>query len=300
MLNGFRNWSDVRVFLAVLRAGSTLAAAKTLGMSQPTVARRIDALEHALKVRLFDRDTRGVRATQEALRLADKAAAIEAAALAFADEAASLRRVDTRPIRLTAPRVNFSENLAAAISDFQAQHPGVRFEFVASYKYLDLTAGEADVAIRLATRIEDDRLICRKLTDATGSLYAAKAYAARHGLPASEADLGAHTFVTLDRDMESFPIQRWLVERIRPEQIVSRCSDFEALFAAIRAGLAIGPLGTGLAVEDPSLLRCFPPPEGTSLPVWLVIGPDAYRRPEVKAFAAFFAPRFRQYIRKSL
>ena len=217
------------------------------------------------------------------MRLADKAAALEAAALAFADRGPPrCAGPTTRPIRLTAPRVNFSENLAAAISDFQAEHPGVRFEFVATYRNVDLVAGEADIGIRIAPEITDDRLICRKLTDATASLYAAKAYAARHGLPASEAGLGAHTFVTLDRDIASFPMQRWLLERIRPEQVVSRCSELEALVAAIRAGLAIGPLATGLASEDPSLVRCFPPPEGTSVPVWLVIGPDAYRRPEVQ------------------
>jgi DNA-binding transcriptional LysR family regulator len=53
------NWSDLRVFLAVLDAGSTLAASKALGMAQPTVARRIDALEHATGLTLFERDTRG-------------------------------------------------------------------------------------------------------------------------------------------------------------------------------------------------------------------------------------------------
>ena len=56
MKSEFRDWSDVRVFLAVVRAGSTLAASNSLGMAQPTVARRIEALEHALGLVLFERD----------------------------------------------------------------------------------------------------------------------------------------------------------------------------------------------------------------------------------------------------
>ena len=82
-------WSDVRVFLAVLRAGSTLGAAECLAMSQPTVARRIDALEHCLGLALFDRDTRGTRPTAAALRLRPMAEAMETAARDFSHEASS-------------------------------------------------------------------------------------------------------------------------------------------------------------------------------------------------------------------
>jgi len=113
MKNVFHNWSDIRIFLAVLRTGSTLAASKKLGMSQPTVARRIEALEHALKLTLFDRDTRGFRPTKDSERLSSLAASIEAAVEAFALEAEKSRRTKLRPIRITAPRVNFSANFAA-------------------------------------------------------------------------------------------------------------------------------------------------------------------------------------------
>ncbi len=83
-----------------------------------------------------------------------------------------------------------------------------------------------------------------------------------------------------------------MLERIDPGRIVSQCSDIESMLAAVRAGLGIGPLPTTLAEEDGTLLRCFDPPEGTSAPAWLLIGSDAYRWPEMKAFVRFFAPRF--------
>lgn len=297
MNSRFDSWGDVRVFLSVLDTGSTLAASRKLGMSQPTVARRIDALEHALKLTLFERDTRGFRPTQEALALVEGARSIEAAAVSFRDKAARLGGVNTRPIRLTAPQTNFSDNLAAAIADFTAQNPGTRFEFVASYDCLDLAAGEADVAIRIAARIDDDRLICRKLTDVTASIYGSPAYAARHGLPSSPDEFAGHSFIVYDKLIASMKLNAWLLDRIDRTQIVSRCSEPESMIAAVRAGLGLGPVPTTLAEDDGRLIRCFEPPEGTNVTSWLVIGPDAYRRPEVRAFAAFFAPRFAEYIR---
>ena len=87
MKSELRDWSDVRVFLAVVRAGSTLAASKVLGLAQPTVARRIEALERSLGLFLFERDTRGFQPTPEARALIAHAQSLEAAAIGFSDAA---------------------------------------------------------------------------------------------------------------------------------------------------------------------------------------------------------------------
>lgn len=87
MKSFFRDWSDVRVFPAVLRTGSTLAAPRILGLSQPTVARRIDELEHALGLVLFTRDLRAFHPTAEVLALTADATAMESAAAGFARSA---------------------------------------------------------------------------------------------------------------------------------------------------------------------------------------------------------------------
>ena len=291
MKSDFTHWSDLRVVLAVVRHGSTLSASKVLGMSQPTVARRIDVLEHVLGLTLFERDTRGLRPTPEGNRLMAQATQVEAAVGKLAEEAASARRDRTRPIRITAPRSSFSPRFAAILSDFSEANPGAHFEFVPSYEILDLVAGEADVALRVAPEIADERLICTKLTVAPRSLFASRAYQRRHGLPGSPDDLKGHAFVVYDGLRST--INEWLLARIDPSQIVCRCAEADAMLAAIRAGLGIGPLTLSLAADDEDLLCCFDPPDGTSINTWLVVSPDAYRRPEVKAFVSFFAPRFR-------
>ncbi len=289
----FEDWSAVRIFLAVFRRGSTLAASRDLSMSQPTVARRIDALEHELGLTLFERDTRGVRPTAVAVRLLPRAEAAEAAMLSFAAEAAAARKGALRPIRITAPNRNFSPLFSGILAEFAIEHPEIRFELISSYEVLDLVAGEADMAIRITARVKDERLICTRLTEVTASLYASKDYAQRRGLPAGADAFPGHSFVIYDPAPGSMLLNAWLLERIAPEQVVSRSGDAESVNAAIAAGLGIGPITTSLALDYPMLVRCFPPPEGTAVSSWLVISPEAYQRPEVRAFAAFFAPRFR-------
>ncbi|GHF60946.1 LysR family transcriptional regulator [Seohaeicola zhoushanensis] len=293
MNNAFDDWSGVRVFLAVMRRGSTLAASRDLGMSQPTVTRRIDAFEHRLGLTLFDRDTRGFRPTRDAQRLLPFAEAAEKAMTGLAEAAVAARRTMLEPIRITAPRLNFSPLFTAILAEFSALHPGVRFGLISSYALLDLAAGEADIAIRIARRVIDERLICSKLTDVTSTLFASRSYAEAHGLPRSDAEFAGHSFVVYDPSPSPDGLNAWLMKRISPDQIVSRSADAESVCAAIAAGLGIGPVPTSLAVDYPAMVPCFPPPQETTVQSWLCIAPDAWRRPEVKAFAAFFAPRFR-------
>ncbi len=196
--NGFRNWSDLRVFLAVIRAGSTLAASRNLGIAQPTVARRIEALEHEVGLTLFERDTRGFRPTEAARTLLPQAEAMERAASDFATQARDL--TCQRPIRITAVSSNFSPRVMQIINDFSAQHPEAQFEFLPGVKVFDLSAGEADIALRLTQSEPDQELICRKISAVRFTLYGSRGHAEKSGLPASPDDMGGHRFITFRRD----------------------------------------------------------------------------------------------------
>ncbi|MCV2888588.1 LysR family transcriptional regulator [Ruegeria aquimaris] len=287
------NWSDIRVFLAVYREGSTLAASRVLGVSQPTVARQIETLEHQLGLTLFERDTRGFRPTLVARDLLPQAEMLEASARNLEEAATKARKSNARPIRITASNRNFSPTFTRILAEFSDLHPETRFELIATYDLLDLAAGEADVAIRITPQITDERLICSKLTDVKSALFASRSYAERRGLPAGPEDFAGHSFVVYDPMPGAMRLNRWLMERISPDQIVARCGEPESVTASIEAGLGIGPVAILYAIDYPTLVRCFDPVPGTDTTSWLVIGPDAYRRPEVRAFAAFFAPRFR-------
>ncbi|MEW2912443.1 LysR family transcriptional regulator [Leisingera sp. JC11] len=284
------NWSDLRVFLAVVREGSTLAASRKLGMAQPTVARRIDALEHATGLVLFERDTRGFRLTANGQDLVPCAEAVETAARAFASQAADL--AETKPIRITAYSANFSPRMIDIVNGFSAENPGVAFEFLPSVKTLDLMAGEADIALRLARTEPSPSLIARKISDAKWSLFGSQAYAAHFGLPASPKDLEGHRFVTFQRGDVPNVFHEWLMERVDPKQIAASYSELDLMHAAIRSGQGLGITNVKLVEPDTSLIRCFDEIKELSVPHLMLISPDAYRRAEVRAFVKYFAPRY--------
>ena len=293
MKSDFRDWSDVRVFLAVVRAGSTLAASKALGLAQPTVARRIDALEHALGLVLFERDTRGFQPTAEGLALVGPAQAMETAATVFADKAGRLIAGRTRTIRLTAYKEAFTGRMPIVLEEFLSRHSDVKFEFISSDEVVDISGGAADVAIRVAQHIDDPSLICRKVREISISLFASKGYAAKQPLPSSESEFGGHMFIARGGRHSGQVFNTWLLARTEPEQIVMASEDASAIEAAVLMGAGIAALPTPFGDTNDNVINCLTLPPVNSLQVWMLVNPAAYRRPEVKAFTAFFAPRYR-------
>ena len=290
------NWSDIRVFLAVFRAGSTLKASKLLGLAQPTVARRIEALEHASGLTLFLRDTRGVKPTAHALALLPTAEAVEAAIGDFAKGTTIQSSRSAQAIRITAVPEVFSPNFSAIIADFKDRYPEIRFDFIATPNTLDIGKGEADVAIRYSNKIDDPNLICRKMSYAEITLYAHETYIAKNGLPKSEDDLANHDIVSFPTALVQF--EEWLRARIPPERFIMECDTYNGLQAAIFGGFGIGPLGCGIGDTTPGLKRCIPPPDGLGATTWLLTSPEAHKRPEVQLFTKFFAPRYADFIKR--
>lgn len=280
----------MKVFLAVVREGSTLAASRQLGVTQPTVARRIELLEHATGLTLFERHTRGFTPTSDARALVAKAEDVEAAAMAF--ESAVDELTQTKPIRLTAYSGNFSPRMIDIVNEFSARNPEIAFEFIPSVKTLDLMKGEADIALRLTRTAPDPDLICRKVSDARWSLFGGHSYAERFGLPKSPAGLSGHRFVNFKRDDVPNAIHDWLTQHVEPQQIVATYSELDLMHAAIRSGQGLGISNVKLAENDNTLLRCFDEIEDLRAEHLILISPDAYRRPEVKRFIKYFAPRY--------
>jgi len=290
MKNELWNWSDVRVFLTVVREGSTLAASRKLGMSQPTVARRVEALEREIGLILFERETRGFSPTENGRKLVIAAEAVEAAATEFLEQAAEL--AEARPIRITAYSGNFSPRMVDIVNAFSADNPGVAFEFLPSVRALDLSAGEADVALRMARTEPDPNLICRTISDAKWSLFGGHSYAEKFGLPASIEDLGGHKFVTFRRGDVPNVFHEWLEQHVAPEQVVATFSEMDLMHAAVRSGQGLGISNVKLVEADEELIRCFDAIDDLTAPHLILISQEAYRRQEIKLFVKYFAPRY--------
>ena len=277
----------MRVFLAVMREGSTLAASQHLEINQTTVSRRIDVLEHSLGLTLFDRTTRGAGPTEHATVLQPLAETLEQAALAFEASAEAEKRKASAPIRITAFGPGSAGNIGAVVAEFVKEHPGISFEFLFSEQNLDLVKGEADVAFRMAPVISDDRLIARKVGQTHWTYFASRAYAASHTLPPRFSDDMEDHRVHL---LPHFPSKR---------RNLVRCATFDDLQMALTTGQGIGPLPITVGDSNANLVRCFDPPPGSELPLWLITSPSAHKRPEVRRFTAFAAPRIARNLKSS-
>jgi DNA-binding transcriptional LysR family regulator len=277
------DWDDLRCFLAVGRRGTTLAAAAELGISQPTVTRRIAALEQAGGVALFDRSPAGYTLTDAGralLPIAERAAAEMQAA---ADLLAGRRNENAGRIRLMLPD-SMEEMLLEMLQDFRRDWPGIEVQILTSYTPLDLARGEADIAVRVTNRPESDALLVRTLPNAAWTVYGSRRLAEQRPLPDSTDRLEAWPLIGADGPMVDWKAYRWL-ERVAPEATyVLRCNSIGGIRTAVRSGIGLSPLPCLLANTDPELVPCFPPPPEIDTLMWLATRRELRHVPHFRAF----------------
>jgi DNA-binding transcriptional LysR family regulator len=184
-------WGDLRIFLAVARSGSTLAAARTLGVNQTTVARRVAALEAATGLRLFDRRQDGYRLSEDGSVLVAPAEKVEQAAAGLEQTVGQQRRHFGGVVRVTSTEMIANDILTPWIAEFMEVYPQIRVETIATERRLDLAGGEADIAIRSQKEPDDPGVVYRRLAPGAWALYCSRAYAERRGVPRSVEDCPA-------------------------------------------------------------------------------------------------------------
>lgn len=284
------DWTLLRDFLAVAEAGSLSAAARRLGVSQPTLSRRIGALEQRFGAQLFERTSRGLERTEAgeslldlARRMEDEVREIE---LAMTGRDAAL----AGPVRLTATEGLAFFWLTPALARFQAEHPAIEIAIVPQTQLLDIQRRQADVAVRLG-RPRQAELVARKACDLAFALYASTDYLDRHGRPQRTEDLRDHQGVAFDEALRTRGAAAWLEERVERGRVAFRSDSTQAQTAAVRAGFGIGGLARFFADPDPRLERVLPDQE-VLIDVWLVTHAGLRRNARIRAVFDFLAERF--------
>ena len=281
------DWNDLKHLLAVARHGSTLAAGRALQVDQSTVQRRLMALERHIGQSLVQRHATGYRLTEFGTTLLPFAERIEQAVRAFDDQLALLKADASGVIRMTCPEPIVLRITQAGLLDrFHARHPGLRVQFVMSDRYLDLTKGDADVALRSGDT-EDETLVGRKIGDSLWAVYASRAYIERHGGPASTRDLPHHALVGFDESLAGHRAAQWLATVAPGIEFAGRCSSVLGLVDSVKAGVGIAPLPVALGDSEADLVRVIDAvPELTR--AWRLLTTPALRRtPRVSAFFDF-------------
>ncbi|MDQ4420142.1 LysR family transcriptional regulator [Sphingobium sp. DEHP117] len=284
---------DLRVFLGIIRTGSTVGAARRLGIDHSTVSRRLTALEHQLDIRLFDRSPRGLTATSAAGPLIAHAERIEKELIAAAMSVTGRATAPTGVVRLATPEIFGTWVVAPRMHQFRAQFPGLTLELAPESRSVSLSKREADVAIALRPPPRG-RLVVRKMADYNIGLYGAKAYLERHGAVIEVDALREHCFVSYIDELLDYPEMNVLDTAVPGAISVFRSSSSAAQHAAIAAGLGLGMLHRLAADQDPRLQRILPTEINAERSYWLVMHADLQRDPRVRAVSEFLSEAVRE------
>ncbi len=273
-------------FLAVIREGSTLAAARRLRLDHSTVSRRIVLLEAALKARLFDRSPRGLTPTAAGLALASKAEDVEAAMLAAVSSVAGADEKVEGTVRLATPEIFGNMLVAPRIPMLVKRWPAIRLELVPETRSVSLSKREADIAVTFRPPLHG-RLAARKLTDYRIGLYASHDYLAAAPAIHRRADLAQQKFVSYVEDLIYFPEVEALSHVVPEAEPIFRSSSSVGQQAAVTAGTGLGMLHILSADRDPRLLRLLKDEIEVRRSYWLILHRNLQRTPRVRAVVDF-------------
>jgi DNA-binding transcriptional LysR family regulator len=285
------DWNQMRAFLATIEAGSLSAAARALGLTQPTLSRQIAALEDDLGLLLFERVGRRLALTETGRRLAGHVQAMGAAADRIAITASSQSQALEGRVRITAVDILAAHVLPAILEKLYAVAPGIEVEIIASNSIDDLMRREADIAIR-HVRPEHDDLIARRCRDTEVGLYAAKSFLDRFGRPAKPGDLAQAPFIgfapddSVDQELNKrgIPVTRtnfrWL------------CISSLVGLELIRRGLGFGLTFADAADQFSDLERILPHMEPLPAPIWLTVHRELRTSPRIRVVFDLLAEAF--------
>lgn len=269
---GGPGWELWRTFDAVMREGSLSAAARALGITQPTAGRHIAELEASLTSgALFTRSARGLQPTEAARALAPHAEAMAASAAALVRTASASTDATAGVVRISASEVIGAEVLPPILAELNAAHPGLSVELLLTNASSDLLRRDADLAIRM-TQPKQQALLAKFVGRIRLGLYAHRDYLACRAPIENAADLADHAVIGFDRDAASLRA----LNAVWPDlpDFALRTDNHLAQIAAVRAAFGIGVLQDPIAGRDPALRPVLRDVFIAHLPVWIVMHED--------------------------
>lgn len=263
------DWNRARAFLVTAQEGSLSAAARALGMGQPTLGRQVDALEEELGVVLFERVGRGFTLTPSGLELLEHAKAMGSAANLMSLAASGRSQDIEGTIRISASEVHAALLLPPIIAKLRAAEPGIRVEIVASSVSSDLLRREADIAIRNYQPTEPD-LIAKKIRDLPARLYASPTYIDRIGNPSLPYDLRHADFISIDRTGVFLKGLNTLGLGLTERNFPILTENYLVAWEMVKHGLGIGIQDGVVGDREPLVRRVLPDLEPLIFSMWLV------------------------------
>lgn len=267
------DWNRARAFLVTAEEGSLSAAARALGMTQPTLGRQVDALEAELGVALFERAGRGLILTPAGLELLDHVRAMGEAATRLSIAAAGQTQKLEGKVSITASEVYAALLLPPILARLRREEPGIEIDVIATSATRDLRRREADIAVRNFRPTEPD-LVARKLRDVPARLYATPGYLARIGNPATPHELSRGEFISIDNTGALVKGFNAMGLNLTERNFPIFTDNYLVMWEYTKRGLGIGVLDANIGDAEPAVVRALPDLEPLVFPIWLVAHRD--------------------------
>ncbi|MDI9853981.1 LysR family transcriptional regulator [Comamonas sp. 17RB] len=285
------NWDDTRIFLALTRTPSLRAAARSLGVDQATVGRRLNALESELGAKLFLRAKDGYLLTAAGETALAAARRMESAALELRTK---IEGQDEHPgglVRVTSTDSIAIDLLLPAVERLQQQWPNIRVDLEVSTQLLSLSRRQVDIAFR-NVRPDAPDLVVRRVAAWPVGLFASPAYLDRFGEPVPEDELRGHHLVVYAPYLEQGPFVTMAGVPARQARIAMTVRSSLLVRKAVAAGIGMGEMPVWMG-EREGLVRIWPQRRRPNdYEVWQVMHPDLQRTARVRAAAQFLSAAF--------
>ena len=275
------DWNQARAFLVTAEEGSLSAAARALGLTQPTLSRQVAGIEDALGVTLFERSSRALLLTRAGTELLEHFRSMGEAANRISIAATGQSQSITGHVAIAATNLLATQYLPSILASMRVLAPELQVEIVTSNQLSDLRRREADIAIRHA-RPQDEALFAKKLPDRTATLFASRDYLASVGNPSKPEDFRSLQFV-------GFEHPEHLLGLMASRGLDLTRANFNLCTASgtmsvelMRHGLGIGVLPNEIADAYDELVVAWDGFEPIQVETWLVAHRELRTNPSIR------------------
>jgi molybdate transport repressor ModE-like protein len=285
------DWNALKIFKVIADCGSLSAASRRLNMSQPTLSRRLVALEESLDSQLFQRLPKGLVLTEAGEKIITLVEQMEEKALDVEKAVTGQNKRLEGTVRLTTTEFIGTYWMPELMVEFREEYPGISVDLNIDMAPRDLLRREADIAVRLGYPQQPD-LIARKLGILPNYMAASPAYIEKHGLPEKLADIKDHIGVGLEEVVMHHP-EVWKIYRMfEPLSLAFTSNSMLANYEAINNGVGLG-FFSALALERyPDLVRIdLEDLKPLILDVWLVTHADIRHSARIRALYDFLGEK---------
>lgn len=263
------DWNQVRAFLATAEEGSLSAAARALGLTQPTLGRQVSALEDDLGVPLFERVGKTLELTPAGRLLAEHVREMGQAAERLSLVASGQVQSVEGTVKITANEMMSVYLLPEIVAALRAQHPGLVIEIISTNEISDLRRREADIAIRNAEPTEPE-MFAKKIRMDKGGLYAAPDLLRRIGPVETTDDLVGKPMIDFDERYQFMAGLQQMGLPVGSKDVVALSKSHSVHWELVKKGVGIGANALLVGDRTPEVVRLLPDTLTFEFPVYLI------------------------------